>query len=542
MEIDLLTKFNRGLILSLVDKNVYEALQMYRQYTSYLHSNDTNPEVKNELQKVRNEFLKKLLDFVSDEKNKDKTTDLISAYQELIVAYPNDSNFYKNAASCFKSLKQYDIELELLKKAESICPDNISIKKKLAESYKNNGNINEAIKCMDYAVKKEPFNSADYFTLGMLYDLAYSETNNENDLKSAIINIEIARKMNENEKLYLKSLLILYTKAHDEEKLKLAWEKYLKYPDLDYDDKFDYSAYLIRHGDLKKGFEMYETRFYSNKHKGHPDIKKGQRYDGKKDLQGKTVLIQSEQGFGDTIFFSRFFSEFKNKTGKIIARVPKNIAPVIKRSFPFVEVVEIESSNPETLKFDYWFSMMSLAHFTGVTKENIPNTGKYLIADENKTLQFKKEIFNNDKFKIGIIHKGKEGGMATRNVPVEEFFPLTELENTQVYALIYNEPDKTYENSKIINLADKIKSFDDTASLIENMDLIVTVDNAVMNLAGALGKKTFCLFNDVPEFRWFDLSGDDVKWYKAVKPYVAKKQNEWTPVMNKIISDIKGLK
>ena len=184
---------------------------------------------------------------------------------------------------------------------------------------------------------------------------------------------------------------------------------------------------------------------------------------------------------------------------------------------------------------------MSLPLALNLNKANIPNKGKYLFADENKTKEFKNKLFNNNKFKIGINYKGSLRGLNTRNVPLEELLPLTKINNVQVYSLQFDEPDETFKDTNIINLAPYIKTFDDTASLTDNMDLMITADNSTMNLSGALGKKTFCLFNMIPEFRWFDLKGNDVKWYSFVKPYQCKKQREWKPVIEKMVEDIKNM-
>ena len=108
LELDLLTKFNRGLCLSLIDTNVVEAIRMYREYTSYLHSKDNEESFKNELIAVRVAFLNKLAKFIEDDKNKDKNGDLIACYHELIAAFPNEANFYIKCADCFYNIEQYD--------------------------------------------------------------------------------------------------------------------------------------------------------------------------------------------------------------------------------------------------------------------------------------------------------------------------------------------------------------------------------------------------------------------------------------------------
>lgn len=541
MDIDLLTKFNRGLCLSLIDTNVIEAIRMYREYSSYLHNNDGEEACKKELLTVRAAFLKKLIDFVELEENKTKTGDLIACYQELIVAFPKNEDLYVKCAKCFKKLEQYDIEVELLEKAFKIKPFGLENLKTLYDAYRNNEQLEKAKETAEKIIEKEPDNSDNYYRLGEISDKIYNKYEKEEDIKNAILNLEIAKKMNPNKKLYYKALTILYTKTGDFQKVKEAWDNCFKFKSqITNTDFVDYGMFLIRTGDFKNGFEFYEKRFITEtKAVQYPKINKP-LYDGKKDISGKTLLVQSEQGFGDVFLFSRFFYELKNRNIKIIARVPNTTLEIVKRSFPFVQAVSNEKKL-EDIDFDYHIPLMSLPLALNLNKTNIPNKGKYLFADENKTKEFKNKLFNNNKFKIGINYKGSLRGLNTRNVPLEELLPLTKINNVQVYSLQFDEPDETFKDTNIINLAPYIKTFDDTASLADNMDLMITADNSTMNLSGALGKKTFCLFNMIPEFRWFDLKGNDVKWYSFVKPYQCKKQSEWKPVIEKMVEDIKNM-
>ena len=486
-------------------------------------------------------FLKKLIDFVELEENKTKTGDLIACYQELIVAFPKNEDLYVKCAKCFKKLEQYDIEVELLEKAFKIKPFGLENLKTLYDAYRNNEQLEKAKETAEKIIEKEPDNSDNYYRLGEISDKIYNKYEKEEDIKNAILNLEIAKKMNPNKKLYYKALTILYTKTGDFQKVKEAWDNCFKFKSqITNTDFVDYGMFLIRTGDFKNGFEFYEKRFITEtKAVQYPKINKP-LYDGKKDISGKTLLVQSEQGFGDVFLFSRFFYELKNRNIKIIARVPNTTLEIVKRSFPFVQAVSNEKKL-EDINFDYHIPLMSLPLALNLNKANIPNKGKYLFADENKTKEFKNKLFNNNKFKIGINYKGSLRGLNTRNVPLEELLPLTKINNVQVYSLQFDEPDETFKDTNIINLAPYIKTFDDTASLTDNMDLMITADNSTMNLSGALGKKTFCLFNMIPEFRWFDLKGNDVKWYSFVKPYQCKKQSEWKPVIEKMVEDIKNM-
>ena len=223
---------------------------------------------------------------------------------------------------------------------------------------------------------------------------------------------------------------------------------------------------------------------------------------------------------------------------KIILRVPKTVVGLLKNSFDFVEVISNDEDNLSKIQFDYHIPLMSLPKIVNLTYDNIPYQGKYIKANDELTKKFKEKYFNNNKFKIGFSYQGSSVGLVTRDIALKFLEPLFNIENTECYMLQYKIKDETYKGLNVTNLGNKIRYFNDTAAMVENMDLIITTDNSILNLAGAMGKKTYALFNNVPEFRWFDLSGDDVKWYHSVKPYVADKQNNWIPLIQKVKSDI----
>ncbi len=529
-QIDLMTKFNRGLILALVEKNIFEAVQTYRQYIQYLKTGGYDEELK----LTKEVFMKKLLDFVEDKKNEDKLDMLIPAYQELINEYPDDYKFLFDCSKCFNKLKQEDIELELLELAEKKAPSNLDIKKDILEILKKKEKGFEMLKRAEFILEKEKLPN-NYCLLSVANNLIYDVNNDFEYFKKAVSNMENAYNLDKSEKLFLKNLIVLYTKGKYDDKLKKAWEKYLEFQNnWNNEDYFDYGAYLIRNGNLKEGFKHYEKRFFHEKRPVKYPIKNKPFYKGEI-IKDKTLLVHYEQGLGDIFLFSRFLFNLKERAGKIILRMPKTVLEILKRSFPFCEVSDLKEKLPE---FDYHLPLMSAPYVLGIDKDSLGVKKGYLFSNKEKTEKFKKEIFNTDKFKIGISYKGNIVGLQTRNIPVEEFKALLDIDKVQLYSLQFEEKEVP---SGIINLAPYIKDFDDTSSLIENMDLIVSIDNSVMNLAGAMGKKVFCLFNSLPEYRWFDLTGDDVKWYETVKPFICDKQNNWAPVIEKVKFEIQGM-
>ena len=103
------------------------------------------------------------------------------------------------------------------------------------------------------------------------------------------------------------------------------------------------------------------------------------------------------------------------------------------------------------------------------------------------------------------------------------------------YAQELQELDKSV---KITDLGKVFKNFEDTACAMDCMDLIISTDNVVMNLAGALGVRTYALFNKFTESRWYSVDGDDIGWYKSVKPFHAKTFNDWDNLLTEVKTEM----
>ena len=94
----------------------------------------------------------------------------------------------------------------------------------------------------------------------------------------------------------------------------------------------------------------------------------------------------------------------------------------------------------------------------------------------------------------------------------------------------------------MIRLGKTFKNWEDTACAMKCMDVMVTTDNGVMNLAGALGVKTFGLFNTIVEWRWFKTEGEDIAWYKSIKPFQCPTSKAWDVPVAKVIDEINAMR
>jgi hypothetical protein len=272
---------------------------------------------------------------------------------------------------------------------------------------------------------------------------------------------------------------------------------------------------------------------------------KKKRWNMKLNIKDKHILVHFEQGFGDSIMFSRFISELKKRCAKVSLVIQNQLIELFEDSKLGVDIYR-ESDVPN-IKYDYYIPMMDLPIVCETTPETIPGTKAYLKVPKSKVNAFRKEYINdNDKFKIGIAYEGTLASKETdRDIPLHFLYPIMQLPNVEVYSFqvddLTNQMDRIPEDIELIRLGKKFKNFEDTASAMMNMDLMVTTDNGVMNLAGALGVKTFGLFNTITEWRWFKTQGDDIAWYKSIRPFQAPTSGAWEIPVEKVIEEIKKL-
>ena len=212
----------------------------------------------------------------------------------------------------------------------------------------------------------------------------------------------------------------------------------------------------------------------------------------------------------------------------------------LKKIFPDIEVMDYfwEEKN---LDFDYHIPFLSVPYVLGLDTDSMfVSRKKYLTANKEKTEEYKKTFFNNDKFKIGIKWQGNTYYETDRVINVEAFSGLFDLDNVQVYSAQTFEGAEEFEKlSAKYNIVDLSKSFKDfsyTAAAVENLDLVICNDTSLAHLAGAMNKPCIILLPYNYNWRWHtDLSYCD--WYESVKLYLADKNESWDSLMSRVISE-----
>lgn len=462
----------------------------------------------------------------------------IASYNKTFYYGVDDYEIYLKTGNHLRQIGANVSAIYFLDRALSLNPKMYDIARIIGDIFRFTVNdFRQAIKYYTQYVEYAPKNkdlAAAYNILGHLYE----RLNQYENIDKQIEYFENALEIYPDFKPAIRNLTVVYPRAGRDLDAAKCFEKLLRLG-AKMDDYFDYAALKIKFKDFKEGWKYYEYRFSKeNNPTVYPKMNKP-KWRGQK-IEGKTLLVQYEQGFGDSIQFFRYIEQLKPLTGKVIFRVQNELVDLLKANADGFEVVGM-STPLESLQFDYHVALMSLMHFLNTTVDNIPAVEGYIKADEDKIKKYKKEFFDNDCLKIGITWQGAAIGNKRRNVDLESFYALAKMQGVKVYSFqkgVDEQIEKIPKDIEIIDLGSTFNNFADTAAAMANIDLFVTSDNAVFQLAAAMGRKTFLLLSKDAEWRWF-YDDQTTPWYSSVR--IFKKEHEtdsWDTLMTKVIDAI----
>jgi len=293
---------------------------------------------------------------------------------------------------------------------------------------------------------------------------------------------------------------------------------------------------LLVRGDFDQGWKEYEWRWLC---KSFPSPRwRGvqQQWDGS-DLTHRTILLHAEQGFGDTLQFIRYMSHVAARGGKVFVLCP----PELRRLLQGTPGVEQWLSAGEPLPpIDVHCPLLSLPLAFGTTLQSIPHIVPYLKADAEGVEWWRKELADRHRhFKVGLVWAGnpRHQNHRNRSVSLAALAPLAQVQGVSFFSLQKGAAGLEAKNPrpelKLIDRTAELRDFADTAALIAQLDLVISVDTAVAHLAGAMGKPVWTLLPFVPDWRWL-LEREDSPWYPTMRLFRQPSIGDWDSVIGRV--------
>jgi len=296
---------------------------------------------------------------------------------------------------------------------------------------------------------------------------------------------------------------------------------------------------LLKQGRLTEGWRFYEARWHMREWQALRRFPQP-LWDGS-DLAGKQILLHTEQGFGDAIQMARFVPMVAARGGTVYL----DCLPQLRSLFSNIDGASRVIASGESLPpYDVQCPLMSLPGRLGITLESIPQHVPYLSANPSRVEHWGPRIAGDSgKLKVGLAWSGRAYPVG-RSIEPAVLSPLLSISDVKFYGLnVAGEDSAVSASLHAANFADLgpvLTDFAETAAVLMNLDLIITIDTAVAHLAGALGRPTWLLLRFAPDWRWM-LERADSPWYPTMKLFRQQVRNDWRGPIAQVVGELSPL-
>lgn len=496
--------------------------------------------------------------------------DAVRHWEITVQIQPGHSLAMRDLGLALYKSKQYDKAIEVLKKLIAQKPRFLDGYVACGEAQAASGKYEDAISTIRKAIELEPNRAELYDMLGIFY--SYAERFEESleasqhavridpGFFNAMVNagvtyrrlerfdeaihwFERAAELQPGNLTVGQALFSCYANTQRCDKAIEASNRILRYHPNHAHIHFDYAAALLAMGRYLEGFKEYEWRWQCKKFGDLPQNFEGPRWDTKTTLNGKTIFLYCEQGYGDIIQFARYIPMVIEQGARVIVGVPWDIRPIIE-SIPGIEKIVYNLDPSQLPDYDMHFPLMSLAWAFKTTLETVPGT-PYLQADATRVEKWKPRIESHAQgLKVGLVWGGSPSPEPRRTCSIKELSILADVPNISWYSLQTDEHREKLKDApsemNILDLGRDFTDFADAAAVMSQLDLMITIDTASANLAGALGVKTWAMIIHSPDWRW-GLEGDSTPWYPTLRLFRQRARHDWPSVVEKIREELMQL-
>lgn len=283
----------------------------------------------------------------------------------------------------------------------------------------------------------------------------------------------------------------------------------------------DLAFTLLLAGRLEEGWDWYARRWSDTARLARPPFyDPAHEWQGpRQSLAGRRIAVYAEQGAGDVIQFARYLPLLQQRGATVYAVVPPELVALVEHSYPGVQCL----APGRTLQADLHAALLDLPLRFGTTLQTVPAAVPYLQAPPERARAWRERLARwQDKVKVGLAWSGWQGQVNNRNraTPLSLLLPLLALPGVQGFSLQKGDAgtwtDAQPAPGQLVDFTGDWGDYADSAAMLQQLDLVITVDTSVAHLAGALGKEAWVLLPPNPDFRWL-LGRDDSPWYPGMR-------------------------
>lgn len=303
---------------------------------------------------------------------------------------------------------------------------------------------------------------------------------------------------------------------------------------------------LLATGRFQRGWHEYTWRSYLNGPSGAIQAMPGPPWSGEPLPNGRLLII-CDEGYGDMILFSRFIP----KAAKLVREVVLGWDPVIPPLFGgMTSVASAHAIHATMPPFDAWVLLCDLAGVFGVTLETIPNEVPYLPVSAEADRRWKTRLdaeIPAGKLRVGLFWSGRSTHLQDhrRSLRFKQLAPVLDTPNVQFVVVQIPVPEQDKPDiaarPNVLDLSGELTSFAETAAIVHNLDLVISVDSAVAHLTGALGRPIWTMIYKPPDWRWL-INRTDSPWYPTMRLFHQPALADWNSVIDTVATELAAFK
>lgn len=488
-------------------------------------------------------------------------------FAKVVHLRPDYADAYNNLGIIYKQIEQPDKAILFFRKAIECKPDLIEAYINLGDLLLMQNSIREAMEWYQEALCRNPHNTAIYLHIGeilhktehldeaiTMYEKAilnepdfFGFHNNlgiilqeEWQFDKAIIHFQKAIQLNST---FVESYINLGNAFQAQGNIGAAFNCFHRAIEIDPNNpyaNYNLSLLLLLNGFFEEGWAKYKWRRYIQELSYLQTGFVQPLWDGS-NLQGRKILLLGEQGFGDVIQFLRYIPLVAQYNTKIIVTCHKELKSLVENTDDVCAVIPYGAPLPD---FDVYCPLLSLPMIFGTTLESIPSVTPYVHISSDTLQKWQKRI-NSDaaRFRIGLVWSGnsKNRMLRYKSCHLSDFTAFAISDSITFYSLQKGEASSETRTCSVgmtlIDYTNEFMDFSDTAAVIKQLDLIISVDTAVAHLAGALGKPVWTLLSSIPDWRWL-LHRDDSPWYPSMRLFRQDSFGDWQSVIIRMKEDL----
>jgi tetratricopeptide (TPR) repeat protein len=447
-----------------------------------------------------------------------------SIYRQVLTQVPNHVDANHLLGVLAGQAGHHDLAIQQIQRAITLNPSVAEFHVNISEMLRLTRKLDDAVAHARRAIQINPNFASAYASLG----LALGE---KGQIEEAITTFNKATHLQPNDPMvWINFGNLHWENDHYEEALALFRRAATVDPN-SVEAHWSIARVLLQLGQLAEGWEEFEWRFkYARMRldRGFPQP----RWDGS-DLTGKTILVYTEGGLGDAVNFIRLLPFVAQHNGKIILECQPAVQPLFEM-LPNIEQI-IPRGQPLPA-FDCQIALQSLPRLMHITLDNIPNQVPYLQIPKSHQEKWSGKLPNDGKLKVGVVWCGvmyNEEDFRSRSLEV--FHPLLKIPDIHFVSLQKGNAasEKPSEGVSWFDFSADLNDFADTGALIQNLDLVISVDTSVAHLAAALAKPTWVLIPAQSDFRWL-LNRTDSPWYPTMRLFRQPRKVPWPDIFQKV--------